>query len=82
MQDLCKFNEITFAIENYNDAFGSMILGAVVAGASYFALTIMMVLNADRSSLGRVIPTVLTLIIYGAQLLAVAEVSRQVKLAF
>ena len=49
-----------------------------MSGASHFALSIMMVLNADRSPLGMVIPTVLTLIIYWAQLLAVAEVSRQV----
>ena len=49
-----------------------------MSGASHFALSIMMVLNADRTPLGLVLPTVVTFIIYWVQLLAVAEVSRQV----
>ena len=77
VQGIRKFNEISFALETFNEAFGGFILGAVVSGGSHFAVYIMAIFNAESEPVGAAVTT-LCFVLYWAQLLAVAEVSRQV----
>ena len=77
MQDISRFNEINFAIESFNDAFGSLIFGAVLSGGSHLAVYIMTALKGT-SEISDTIMTALFLILYWVQLLSGAEVSHQV----
>ena len=76
-QNIWLFNEITFTLDSFNDAFGGIIFGAVLAGGWHLAVYVMLVFHS-ASEPSNALMTGLVLTFYCMQLMACAEVSRQV----
>ena len=78
-QNIWQFNEITFALDSFNDAFGGIIFGAVISGGSHLAVYVIVVFHT-ASEPSNSFMTGLVLAFYCVQLVACAEVSRKVNL--